>query len=307
MTVPDFQTLMLPALRTLAQRSPQTTVEVRSALSAEFALSVDALAELLPSGRQTTFANRVAWAYSYLKQAGLIESPRRGVYAITDRGRSVLSEQPSRIDIAFLSRFPEFQAFRQPTAEPEGPTPSPLPVAVEELTPDEQIRAGYKRLRESLGVQLLERVKSVSPASFEQLVIDVLVGLGYGGSLADAAKVVGGSGDGGIDGIIKEDRLGLDSIYVQAKRWQGTVGRPEIQRFAGALQGQRARKGIFITSSTFTPDAVAYANSLQISIVLIDGRQLAELMMDAHIGVAASEEIKILKADEDYFEALEST
>ena len=307
MTVPDFQTLMLPALRALAQRSPQTTVEVRRSLASEFALTDEALAELLPSGRQTTFANRVAWAYSYLKQAGLIESPKRGVYAITGRGNSVLSEQPSRIDIAFLSRFPEFQAFRQPTAEPEGPAPSPLTATAQELTPDEQIRAGYKRLRESLGVQLLERIKSVSPASFEQLVIDVLVGLGYGGSLADAAKVVGGSGDGGIDGIIKEDRLGLDSIYVQAKRWQGTVGRPEIQRFAGALQGQRARKGIFITSSMFTPDAIAYASNLQISIVLIDGRQLAELMMDAHIGVAASEEIKILKADEDYFEALEAT
>ena len=298
---------MLPALRALAQRSPQGTAEVCSVLAEEFALTDEALAELLPSGRQTTFANRVAWAYSYLKQARLIDSPKRGVYAITDRGHSVLSEQPSRIDIAFLSRFPEFQSFRQPTAETEGPTSSPLPVAAQKLTPDEQIRAGYKRLRESLGVQLLERIKSVSPASFEQLVIDVLVGLGYGGSLADAAKVVGGSGDGGIDGIIKEDRFGLDSIYVQAKRWQGTVGRPEIQRFAGALQGQRARKGIFITSSTFTPDAVAYASNLQISIVLIDGRQLAELMMDAHIGVAASEEIKILKADEDYFEALEAT
>ena len=307
MTVPDFQTLMLPALRALAQASPQTTVEVRRALAAKFLLSEEALAELLPSGRQTTFANRVAWAYSYLKQAGLIASPKRGVYEITGRGHGVLAEQPTRIDIGFLTRFPEFQAFRKPAPESDGAVPTPLPAAAQDLTPDEQIRAGYTRLRESLGVQLLDRVKSIPPASFEQLVIDVLVGLGYGGSLADAAKVVGGSGDEGIDGIIKEDRLGLDSIYVQAKRWQGAVGRPEIQRFAGALQGQRARKGIFITSSTFTADAIAYAGNLQISIVLIDGRQLAELMMDAHIGVAASEEIKILKQDEDYFEALEAT
>jgi len=298
---------MLPALRVLAQGSPRSTTEVRQALSVEFGLSEQDLAQLLPSGRQTTFANRVAWADSYLKQASLILSPRRGVYEITDRGRSVLAENPSRIDISFLSRFPEFQAFRQPSVGSDDPEPAPSAVVVQELTPDEQIRAGYKRLRESLGVQLLDRVKAISPASFEQLVIDVLVGLGYGGSLADAGKVVGGGGDEGIDGIIKEDRLGLDFIYVQAKRWQHTVGRPEIQRFAGALQGQRARKGIFITTSAFTVDAIAYASNLQVSIVLIDGGKLAELMMDAHIGVSSSDEIKILKPDEDYFEALDAS
>jgi restriction system protein len=307
MPVPDFQTLMLPALRTLGQQSPMTTVDVRRALAAELALSESDLAELLPSGRQSTFANRVAWAYSYLKQAALIDSPKRGVYDITARGREILAENPRRIDIVFLSRFPEFQAFRQGSSDSASTTPSLPAAAAQELTPDEQIRAGYKRLRDSLGGQLLERVKSISPASFEKLVIDVLVGLGYGGSLADAGKVVGGGGDEGIDGIIKEDRLGLDSIYVQAKRWQGTVGRPEIQRFAGALQGQRARKGIFITSSSFSADAITYAANLQISIVLIDGRTLAELMMDAHIGVASSEEIKILKQDEDYFDALEAS
>ena len=307
MPVPDFQTLMLPALRTLEKKSPRTTGEVRQTLAAEFSLTAHDLAELLPSGRQTTFANRVAWAYSYLKQAALIGSPKRGVYELTERGRSVLADNPKRIDIAFLSQFPEFQAFRQPSVDVVAGDRSPTPIVSQELTPDEQIRAGYKRLRESLAIQLLERVKGVAPASFEQLVIDVLVGLGYGGSLADAGKVVGGGGDEGIDGIIKEDRLGLDSIYVQAKRWQHTVGRPEIQRFAGALQGQRAKKGIFITTSTFSTDATAYAANLQISIVLIDGRMLVELMMDAHIGVSPSEEIKILKQDEDYFEGLEAS
>ncbi len=307
MPVPDFQTLMLPALRLLGQQSPRTSVEVRHSLAAEFSLTEQDLSELLPSGRQTTFANRVAWAYSYLKQAALIGSPKRGVYEISERGRSILAEDPKRIDIPFLSRFPEFQAFRQPSVEQIPGMPASTPIASQELTPDEQIRAGYKRLRESLGIQLLERVKAVAPAGFEQLVIDVLVGLGYGGSLADAGKVVGGGGDEGIDGIIKEDRLGLDSIYVQAKRWQHTVGRPEIQRFAGALQGQRARKGIFITTSTFSADAIAYASNSQISIVLIDGRMLVELMMDAHIGVAPSEEIKILKQDEDYFDGLEAS
>lgn len=306
MPVPDFQTLMLPALRVLSTVSPAMAMQVRAALAVEFGLTAAELAELLPSGRQTTFANRVAWAYSYLKQAGLIASPRRGVYEITARGRETLAQSPARIDIPFLSRFPEFQALRQPSVNAQSETALPAQTLTA-LTPDEQIRAGYKRLREALAAQLLERTLSLSPSSFERLVVDVLVGLGYGGSRLDAAEVVGGGGDEGIDGIIKEDRLGLESIYVQAKRWQGTVGRPEIQRFAGALQGQRARKGIFITTSTFTADAVSYARGLQTTIVLIDGRQLAELMMEAGVGVSPAEEIRILKADEDYFEGLDAS
>ena len=307
MPVPDFQTLMLPALRVLSSISPATATQVRTALASHFRLTDEELAELLPSGRQTTFSNRVAWAYSYLKQAGLISSPKRGTYEITTRGNEVLGENPLRIDISFLSRFPEFQAFRQPATDNH--TNDLVDSSAEDLTltPDEQIRAGYKKLREALVAQLMERAQNVTPSSFERLVVDVLVGLGYGGSRLDAAEVVGGGGDEGIDGIIKEDRLGLDSIYVQAKRWQNTVGRPEIQRFAGALQGQRARKGIFITTSSFSSDAVAYARSLQTTIVLIDGRRLAELMIEASIGVSTSEEISILKADEDYFEGLESS
>lgn len=304
MAVPDFQTLMLPALVLIAKRSPVTSSEAREALAAEFALTEADLAQLLPSGRQTTFANRVAWAYSYLKQAGLIESPRRGTYSITERGRAVLAESPTRIDIAFLSRFPEFQAFRQAGETREATEEATRGANANELTPDEEIRAGYERLRASLASHLLDRVKACSPAGFEQLVIDVLVALGYGGSRKDAAEVVGRGGDEGIDGIIKEDRLGLDTIYVQAKRWQGTVGRPEIQRFAGALQGQRARKGVFLTTSNFSADAKAYAASLQTTIVLVDGAMLARLMMDAGIGVTESEIIRILKADEDYFDGL---
>lgn len=306
MPVPDFQTLMLPALRVLSRISPATTAQVRAELAAEFLLTESDLAELVPSGRQTTFANRVAWAYSYLKQAALISSPRRGTYEITRRGREILAENPVRIDISYLSRFPEFQAFRQLSNETQAEPAAPAATSTI-LTPDEQIRAGYRRLREALAAQLLERTQRISPASFERLVVDVLVGLGYGGSRRDAAEVVGGGGDEGIDGIIKEDRLGLDSIYVQAKRWQGTVGRPEIQRFAGALQGQRARKGIFITTSTFSADAVSYARGLQTNIVLIDGRQLADLMIDAGVGVSPAEEIRILRADEDYFEGLEAS
>lgn len=297
---------MLPALRVLAKESPAATADVRAALATEFQLTDRDLTELLPSGRQTTFANRVAWAYSYLNQAGLISSPRRGIYEITPRGIEVLDEQPARIDIGFLARFPEFQSFRQSSNEPH-PEPASSSADIAVLTPDEQIRLGYRRLREALAAQLLERAKAVAPASFERLVVDVLVGLGYGGSRLDAGEVVGRSGDEGIDGIIREDRLGLESIYVQAKRWQNTVGRPDIQRFAGALQGQRARKGIFITTSSFSSEAIAYAAGLQTTIVLIDGRQLAELMIDAGVGVSPAEEIRILRADEDYFEALEAS
>jgi restriction system protein len=204
-----------------------------------------------------------------------------------------------------LTQFAEFQAFRQSTATSTSPTvsaESESPIAP--LTPDEEIRAGYDRLRAALASQLLDRVKTISPAGFEQLVVDLLVALGYGGSRKDAGQVVGGGGDEGIDGIIKEDRLGLDTIYIQAKRWQGTVGRPEIQRFAGALQGQRARKGVFITTSNFTAEARAYSTALQTTIVLIDGPMLAQLMMDAGIGVSEAETIRILKPDEDYFDGM---
>jgi restriction system protein len=304
MAVPDFQTLMLPALRLLGKRSPQTAGEVREALAAEFALTPEDLAQMLPSGKQATFGNRVAWAYSYLKQAGLISSPRRGAYEITERGRNVLASAPQRIDIGFLTQFPEFQAFRQGGEGREGAMETAQPVAAAALTPDEEIRAGYERLRAALASQLLDRMKAVSPAGFEQLVVDVLVALGYGGSQKDAARVVGRGGDEGIDGIINEDRLGLDTIYVQAKRWQTTVGRPEVQRFAGALQGQRARKGVFITTSSFSSDARAYAAGLQTTIVLVDGPMLAQLMMDAGIGVSEAETIRLLRADEDYFDGL---
>ena len=200
---------MLPALRTLSQCSQATATEVRGALATEFRLTANDLAELLPSKRQTTFANRVAWAYSYLKQAGLISSPKRGVYEITMKGTATLAQDPARIDIGFLNQFPEFRAFRQPGPGSERDTLETL-AEVGALTPDEEIRAGYRRLREVLAAQLLDRAKNVSPAAFERMVVDVLVGLGYGGSRLDAGEVVGGGGDEGIDGIIKEDRLGLD-------------------------------------------------------------------------------------------------
>ena len=304
MSVPDFQTLMLPVLKQLSSGGEQPPATVREAVARAFDLTPEDLAELLPSGRQTTFANRVAWALGYLKQAGLVESPRRGAYRITERGRAALAEHVDRIDIQYLMRFPEFVAFRTPssTTEPdlESAVGSPKPEGTS-LTPDEEMRLGYARLRQSLAAQVLERVRQVTPKFFEELVIDLLVAMGYGGSREDTAAVVGRSGDEGIDGIIKEDRLGLDAIYVQAKRWKESVGRPEIQRFAGALQGQRARKGVFITTSTFSPDAKTYATNLQSTIVLIDGKELAELMIDHGVGVSEAATFKVLRLDEDYF------
>jgi restriction system protein len=304
MAIPDFQTLMLPVLRQLASGGEQAPASVRAAVALVFKLSDEELATLLPSGRQTTFANRVAWALGYLKQAGLVESPRRGMYRVTARGSATLAEPVERIDIHYLMRFHEFVAFRTASSEDSEPASSSVAKVAEEgtpLTPDEQIRQGYTRLQASLAAQLLERVRQASPKFFEELVVELLVAMGYGGSREDAAAVVGQGSDEGIDGIIKEDRLGLDTIYIQAKRWKDNVGRPEIQRFAGALQGQRARKGVFLTTSTFTADARSYAAGLQTTIVLIDGAQLAQLMLEFGIGVSQAGLVKLWKLDEDYF------
>jgi restriction system protein len=276
---------------------------MRDRMAAHFHLSELEQGELLPSGKQTRFANRVAWALVYLRRAQLIESPGRGRHRITDRGRGVLAEGLEQIDLKYLMRFPEVVAFRTKRTDDPGARTELHESDERQLTPDEQVREGYRQLRENLAADLLERINKASPRFFESLVIELLVAMGYGGSQEDAARVVGRSGDGGIDGIIKQDRLGLDNIYVQAKRWKedSTVGRPDIQQFAGALQGRKASKGVFMTTSSFSRDAVEYARSVQTTIVLIDGEQLAELMLDCGIGVSVQESIRLQKVDEDYF------
>jgi restriction system protein len=303
MAIPGFQELTLPVLRQYADGRERTTREVRDQIALQLGLTSDELAEQLPSRRAFKFANRVAWAHSYLKQAGLLGSPRRAIYRITDRGRNVLKNPPARIDIPFLMQYPEMVEFRKKRVSDDTTELDPGDVRdlAVELTPDEQITAGYQRQRDSLAAQLIARVQQASPEFFERMVVELLVEMGYGGSHEDAAQVVGRGGDEGIDGIIKEDRLGLESIYVQAKRWQGTVGRPIIQQFAGALQGQRARKGVLITTSSFSRDAVDYARALQTTIVLIDGTQLAQLMIEYGIGVSDVQTIRLKKLDEDYF------
>jgi restriction system protein len=309
--IPDYQTIMLPLLRLAGDGREHSKREVVADLAKYFELTQEELLTLLPSGRQGLFDNRVGWARTYLKQAGLVEPVRRGVIRITERGKAVLGRNLERIDNDVLEEFPEFQAFKNRTRPREIEREEGTAVrgetmeAVEQaLTPDEEIRSGYRTLRANLASELLDRVLKASPQFFERLVVELLVAMGYGGTEEDAASVVGRSGDGGIDGIIKEDRLGLDSIYVQAKRWgpQHTVGSPDVRQFSGALQEHKARKGVFITTSGFSRDAVESAKASQTTIVLIDGTQLAQLMLDYGVGVSVQETIRLLKIDEDYFE-----
>jgi restriction system protein len=302
MPIPDYQTLMLPLLRFAADGSDHTTREAVEVLATEFQLTSAERNELLASGQQAIFNNRVGWANSYLKKAGLLESPRRGALRITARGLQILGENPARIDVRFLERFPEFIEFRDASRNIRETTTTESVAITTEQTPEEALELAHQSLRLSLAQDILSRILSCSPTFFERLVVELLVKMGYGGSRRDAGERIGQSGDGGIDGIIKEDRLGLDTIYIQAKRWQGSVGRPEIQKFVGALQGQRAKKGVFITTSSYTSEAIDYASRIDTKVVLIDGQLLANLMMDFDVGVSVSASYIVKRIDSDYFE-----
>jgi restriction system protein len=274
MAIPDFQTLMLPLLELASDENEWSMQDARDQLARKFAVSEEEQNALLPSGRQSIFSNRVAWAKSYLTQAGVLESPRRGVFRLSDRGREVLREKPQKITVKYLERFPEFVEFRSPQSKPEEISIA-SGITEDKQTPEEMLDAAYQRLRRDTAVDLLSRVKKSSAAFFEHLVVDLLLKMGYGGSLKEAGNAIGRSGDEGIDGIIKEDRLGLDVIYLQAKKWEGTVGRPEVQKFVGALHGKRARKGVFITTGVFSSEAIDYIGNIDPKVVLIDGRHLA--------------------------------
>lgn len=293
---------MLPFLSFLNDGNEHTLRE--AALATHFSLSPSERAELLPSGQQGIFKNRIGWARTYLKKAGLVEAPKRGVFKITNRGREILVTNPSRIDSKFLERFPEFMDFKEASKSSSDTSGS---VVIEDpttmtTTPEEAIEFAHQGLRAQLAQELLARILSCSPSFFEQLVVELLVKMGYGGSRRDAGERIRQTGDGGIDGIIKEDRLGLDLIFIQAKRWQGTVGRPEIQKFVGALQGQRARKGVFITTSTYTSEAIDYATRIDTKVVLIDGKHLSSLMIDFDVGVSISSSYVVKRVDSEYFE-----
>jgi len=300
MPIPDFQSFFLPLLRLCSDGDEHSIGEAYGKLGEDFKLTEEEKRQVLPSGRQTTIHNRVSWAKTFLVKALLLEVTRRGHFKITKRGMDVISENPKRLDNKYLSKFEEFQEFRRSiknNSEEEEKEQSDD----SERTPAENLEYAYLRIRQDLAEELLDNVKKCSPDFFEKLVVEVLVAMGYGGSRKDAGETIGRSGDGGIDGIIKEDRLGLDIIYIQAKRWENVIGRPEIQKFVGALQGQRARKGVFITTSSYTKDALDYARNLESKVVLIDGGQLANLMIDFDIGVSGVGKYEVKRIDSDYF------
>lgn len=253
--------------------------------------------ELLPSGRQRRFANRVAWAKVYLERAGIFSSPGRGQFQITSRGREILAAPPEVLDIKYMERYPEFREFR---AKPQAAEATPA--ETQELdTPEETLDAAYQSIRAGLASELLARVKTGSPRFFELLVVELLLKMGYGRA-GGTGEAIGRSGDEGIDGVIAEDRLGLEMVYLQAKRWDGTVGRPDIQKFVGALHGQRAKKGVFITTGSFSSEASSYVRTIDPRVALIDGTQLAQHMIDYNVGVALDRSYDVKKIDSDYFD-----
>jgi len=297
MAIPVFQQIMLPLLKLLKDKQEHSLRQVIDLLTSQFNLTLDEQRELLPSGKQAIFDNRVGWARTHLKKAGLLEPTRRGFFRITGRGLHVLEQKPEKIDVKLLEQFEEFKEFRAIRRE----KPIELDEEEPETTPEEALANAYQNLKNDLASDLLQQLKTSSPRQFENIVIDLLVAMGYGGSRKEAAKAIGKSGDEGIDGIINEDRLGLDVIYVQAKKWEGTVGRPEIQKFAGALQGQHAKKGIFITTSNFSKEAADFASRVDNKIILIDGGTLVQYMIDHNIGVTPSVNYEVKKIDLDYF------
>lgn len=302
MAIPDYQTLMLPLMKVAADGREHQTRETINLLADQFGLTESERKELLTSGRVSVFDDRFGWARYYLKRAGLLQNPRRSFFQITERGRGVLEKNPATIDVKLLRQFPEFEEFyNSRKANEESVAQEPEESATQ--TPKELMAEGYLKLRKQLEFDLLARVKGSPPEFFELLVVRLLIAMGYGGSLADAGTALGKSGDGGVDGVIKEDKLGLDLIYIQAKRWdKDSVGRPEIQKFVGALHGRRARKGVFITTSIFTKDAREYAEGLETKVILIDGPQVATLMFEYGVGVSTEDTYVVKRIDSDFFE-----
>ena len=300
MAVPDFQSFFRPLLEIAGDGEEHSLKEARERIAVDFDLSEEDLNELLPSGTQRKFDNRVAWAKSYFVQAKVFEGPKRAHFRITDRGRQLLSEGHERIDVKILNQYPEFVEFHAPGKQNKA-TPKPTSEESTSETPEEILQKAYQSIRNDLAGEILERIKSNTPSFFENLVVDLMVAMGYGGSRADAGKSIGQSGDEGIDGIIKEDRLGLDVIYLQAKRWEGTVGRPEIQKFVGALHGKRAKKGVFITTGKFSEEAREYVRSIDPKVILLDGKDLAQYMIDFNLGTSKAVTYEIKKIDSDYF------
>jgi restriction system protein len=301
--IPDYQSLMLPLLKLVSDRQEHKYRDLIENLATAFQVTDDERKELLASGNQAIFDNRVGWAKTYLKKAGLLDSPKRATFVITQIGLDTLKKNPDRVDAKYLRQFPAFLEFQNASRNDNETEEEIIIVETNEQTPEENLDKVYQRIRKSLASELLNRVVELSPIFFERLVVELLVKMGYGGSIKDAGKAIGKSGDEGIDGTIKEDKLGLDIIYIQAKRWRpgNVVGRPELHKFVGALAGQGAKKGIFITTSNFTKEALEYTPKNETKIVLIDGEQLAQLMIDYNLGCTTQQIYELKKIDSDYF------
>jgi restriction system protein len=300
MPVPSYEEFMLPFLKILEDKEIHAIKDIREGLADNLGLSDDDKAELLPSGTMPVYRSRIGWAKTYLKKAGLIDNSIRGKVKITTRGLNVLKRNPEKIDSQFLLQFDEFRKFTNATKTRNRISED---IIQNPETPEDRIAQGYKELKNSLASDLIEQIMLMSPDFFEKLVVDLLVSMGYGGSRTDAGKVVGKSGDGGIDGIIKEDKLGLEEIYIQAKRWNdgNAIGSADIRNFIGSLTVKGAKKGVFITTSQFSRGAITVAEQPNMKVVLIDGSKLVDLMIEHDLGVSTYEEYSIKKIDTDYF------
>ncbi len=310
MPVPDYESLMLPALRALSDRAEARIKTVRARIAVAEKLTSDDLNELLPSGKQSVFLNRVSWAVMYLERAGLVRRVRRAVYKLTEDGAKVLNRDLPRVDLSVLQRYPAFVQWQETVNKPSQEQALPLsqkrarPVPPRKETPEESLHRAHRRLRNTLEADVLDRVHAASPAFLEQVVVKLLIAMGYGGGDTDRGSVTGRSGDGGIDGTIREDALGLDEVYVQAKRYRhgNTVGEGDLRNFAGAIDAAGTTKGVFVTTATFTAAAERYVKRSPKRIVLIDGNELARLMVEYDVGVRVKESYEIKRIDEDFFE-----
>ncbi len=302
MSVPNFQQLMLPLLRNAAITGGETSVtDLSDKIAAQLGLSDEDIGRVLPSGKQTVFRNRLNWAKSYMGKAKLVESTRRGHFCVTERGLELLNTNPQMIDVSVLAKFPEFAAWT--SEERKSDVADDQITEISEIDPEEQMAVSFSKLTKSLSADLIERVHSFSPAFFEQLIVDLLLAMGYGGGRAEMGRSLGKSGDGGIDGVIKEDELGLDVVYVQAKRYAANNAVPvrEVRDFIGSLEGHRASKGVFVTTSTFPSSAREFVERVSKRVILIDGIELARLMIRHNVGVRVKDAYEIKKIDEDYF------
>jgi len=303
MAIPTYEECMLPLMKIAEDGKEHLFREATDALINQFNLTEKEKQELLPSGSAFVINNRIGWARTYLTKAGLLLKTKRGYFRISEEGKKLLQKEPAFINTKMLKEYDAFNEF-QTTKEPDNSENNKTEHNIQQsITPHELLESGYLSIKNELADELLSTIKNISLSKFEKLVIDLLVKMGYGGSIKEAATVVGKSGDEGIDGIIKEDKLGLDVIYIQAKKWDsGTIGRPEIQKFAGALLGKKAKKGIFITTSTFTNEAKKYVTDIDAKIILLDGKQLTELMIENNLGVSTQDVYTIKRIDSDYFE-----